>query len=425
MSYYENELRSYNIQTLQKFPTITVEISFLQIQNEKDIEARNLVAKVLPQVLADFPTKIATKSYFSDLYAAKVYSGVKRSGDKHEVTFQFIFTDPKIIADENYDIDDLIACIRRVLLTPALENGCFTEKIVTVENTMMQARIANMYDDKSTYAQLQLLEQMFKGTPFAIRPYGKIENYQTLTNNEIYQAYQKMLNEDTMTIAVVGDVDASLLTTKLNAIFADIQQHSKPLITTAVAFEKRDEVQYFTETQALNQTKLHLGYRIPVTIHSVDYFKHRLAIEVLGGGAQSKLFQHVREQASLAYYVSAVMDAYAGAMYIYAGIDHEKITAAHEIILAQIEQMCIGNISAQELSMAKMNTLHRLSMMQDSALGLISLQRQLAEFKTVHTLAEWKTAIEAITVEDIMCAAKTWKEDTVFILTNNTEEVDV
>jgi|GEM_PF-3609874 Predicted Zn-dependent peptidases len=423
MSYNETaSLRSYSIQSTKKFPTITIEVTFSQIQKLEDIEARNLVAKILPQVLAAYPDKIATKSYFSDLYAAKVLSGVKRDGDKHEVAFQFVFTDPQTIADENYQLDDIITCVQRVLLEPALENNTFMEKAFTVENSTMQAKIASMYDDKSTYAQLRLLDYMFVGTPFAIRPYGKVENYQMLTNEQVYQAYQKMLAEDSITISVVGNVTDTVIKEKFQYILRNTQQNAQPLTQTILQYEKRQTAQRFVEKQVLNQTKLHIGYHIPATIDNPNYFAHRLAIEILGGGAQSKLFQNVREKASLAYYVSAVMDLYAEAMYIYAGIDHGKIEQAHQIILEQIESMIQGNITEEEILLAKNNMLHRISMSQDNAFGLITLQRQMKSFANINSLSEWQEAIKRVEVADIIAAVKTWKEDTIFILTNEEEE---
>lgn len=416
----KQDIRSYHIQTLKKFPTITFEIAFLQVQKAEALEARNLVAQVLLQVLADFPTKIATKSYFADLYSARIYSHVQRQGDKHEVSFQFVFTDPQVVGDAQYQLSDLLRAIKRVLLEPALEDGMFLADVVALEKTLIQARIANMDDDKSTYAQLKLLEHMFADTPFALRPYGELARYEALTVADVYQTYQKMLAEDTLMISVVGDVDVPTIEHAFTDMFKSIQTVSVALPPIVTQTREKKDVQTFVETQTLNQTRLHIGYRMPATLQTPDYFVHRVASEILGGGAQSKLFQNVRERASLAYSIQAMMAPFAGALFIYAGVDHGKVDAAHAIIREQIQDMQQGVITAEEVTLAKSNLLHRLSMAQDRPLELIRLQKQLVAFPYVHTLSDWKQALQSVTIEDIIKETKTWEEDTVFILTDKT-----
>jgi len=412
-------IRAYHIQTLKKFSTITVEITFVQEQEKSEMEARNLVAKVLPQVLAPFPTKIATKSYFANLYGARVYSGVQRRGDKHEATFQFLFTDPQLVHDEAYQLDDIMTCIRRVLLEPYLEDGGFASQVVDLERQLIEAKLTNMEDDKATYAQTQLLKHMFAGTPFAERAYGELARYRDITVADVYEAYKRMINEDTLVLSVVGDIDETAIKDGLTEMFKGTQEQSVALAAQRHIARGTKDVQSVTELQAVKQARLHIGYRVPTTIEAADYFVHKVAIEILGGGSQSKLFQNVRERASLAYSVNASMDNYAEALYIYAGVDRGQIAEAHAIIKQQIEAMQAGDITADELRLAKDNLLHRISMAQDNAFSVLQSMRQLTEFANVSTLEAWKAAFEAVTLEEVVNASKTWVEDTVFVLTSD------
>jgi predicted Zn-dependent peptidase len=413
-----NETRVYNMQSLKKFSTITVDIAFLQEQDKVEREARNVVSKVLPEVSAAFPTRMATKSYLADLYAARVYSSVQRRGDKHVVSFQFVFTDPKIVQDENYQMSDIVTCIRRILLEPKLVDGVFLPDVVELENKLLQAYIVNMEDDKSTYAQLQLLKYMFEGTPFGTRAYGNLAHYPALTATKVYETYEKMLNEDSLLISVVGDVDARAFEAQLAEMLTSTGSQSKPLSTAKLMLRPHKQVQSFTELQHVNQTRIHIGYRIPATVYTADYFIHKVAIDILGGSGQSKLFQNVRERASLAYSVSASIDDFAEAMYIYAGVERDKVSLAQDIIRAQVEAMQAGEITNEELQFAKDNLVHRISMAQDSAFALLGLTKKLLDFKNVSTLNRWKQELESVRLEDVIAASKTWVEDTVFILTS-------
>jgi len=417
-----NATRVYNIQPLKKFSTITFDVAFLQDQDKVEREARNLVSKVLPEVVAVYPTKMATKSYLADLYAARVYSSVQRRGDKHVVSFQFIFTDPKTVQDENYQMSDIITCIKRILLEPQLEDGVFLPSVVELENQLLQSYIINMEDDKSTYAQLQLLKYMFEGTPFGTRAYGDLAIYPTLTAEKVYATYEKMLNEDSLLISVIGDVDETELKTQLSQMLATTGTDSVPLKETNLMLRTHKPVQYFSEAQDIKQTRLHIGYRVPATVYTADYFIHQVAIEILGGGSQSKLFQNVRERASLAYSVSASIDDFAEAMYIYAGVEGDKVELAHEIIRDQVRALQVGEVTNEELQFAKDNLLHKISMAQDGAFSLLRLTKKLLDFKAVSTLDDWKRQLASVKLEDVVAAAKTWSEDTVFVLTSDTED---
>jgi len=419
-------LQTYNILESNKFGTITFEIVFAQIIDKKTVAARNIVAKLLTKVLANYPTKLATRAYFADLYAAKVQSGVQKNGGLHEIIFQFTFINPKMINDDKYTLDSIFACIEQIILQPFLENGAFSETILQVECRMMQDRIRTLYDDKTQYAQLQLINHMFKGTPLAIKSYGEITDYDNLTATEVYQTYQKMLTIDLINVFCTGDVAAPIIEQRFRKIFQNLQKDAKYISPQVVGIEERAKVQEITETQDVNQTKLHLGYYAPTALTNENYLPHALANEVLGGGAQSKLFQNVREKASLAYYAVSGLDSYSNSLYVYAGIEAEKLTQATQIIDEQITALQNGEVTEEEFQIAKLNMLHRIDMLQDSQNGLIAIQKIIEKLAGVDSITDWQAAINKIEKADIIAAAKTWRKDTQFVLLpeNSGKEVE-
>ncbi|MGL5043231.1 MAG: EF-P 5-aminopentanol modification-associated protein YfmF [Culicoidibacterales bacterium] len=412
----KSETRSYNIQQTAKFDTISVEITFSQILDKTTVAARNLVSQILTRALAKFPTKFETRAHFADLYAARVQSGVGKNGGIHEITFQFTFADPLIVKDEAYTLAKIYACIKAVIFDPFLIDGYFNPSIVTVENRIMQEKIKQLYDDKMHYAQLKLVEKMFANTPFSVKAYGELADYNIITNKQLIETYDHMIGLDNISVFAIGNIEPEKLEKALDEILGSTQKQALPLSITANSRTKVGEATFFTENQKVNQAKLHIGYQIPVTIKSPDYIKTKIAIDVLGSGSQSKLFQEVREKASLAYYASASMDAYAQAMYIYAGVDEQNLAEAQRIIELQIQRMQLGEITEEELAIAKITAKHRIIAITDSPSGCISLQRTLSYLVNIETIEQWLLAIEAVTIEDVKTAASDWKKDTVFIL---------
>lgn len=412
----KTETRTYYIEKSKKFDTISVELTFSQILNKLDVAKRNLVSQVLIRAVENFPTKLATRAYLADLYAARVSSGVGKNGGMHEVTIQFTFVDPQVANDDAYTMDTIFDCIRQILLTPALEEGIFQKKLVDVEKRVMQEKINQLYDDKMHYAQLQLVEKMFANTPFAIKAYGEVGDYDTISAADVYASYLEMLAKDTIDVYAIGDFEISVFERALDSILANTQQEAKTIELVPYTRETEEAVETYIEKQVINQTKLHIGYKIPVTIESPNYIQQKLAIDVFGGGTQSKLFQEVREKASLAYYASASMDAYAQAMYVYAGIDEKNAEKAQAIIDKQIECMQQGEITDEELTIAIITATHRLSAIQDTQGGCIMLHRTLSRLAGIETIEQWQDALKRVTKADVVQAAKTWKKDTVFML---------
>ena len=74
---------------------------------------------------------------------------------------------------------------------------------------------------------------------------------------------------------------------------------------------------------------------------------------ILGGTANSKLFQNVREKASLAYTTSSSYSHYSGNIFVNAGIEIENYEKALNLIKEQLQDMKEGNFDDQDIKNAK------------------------------------------------------------------------
>ena len=103
----------------------------------------------------------------------------------------------------------------------------------------------------------------------------------------------------------------------------------------------------FKET---DQTHFVLGVR------SYDFFDKNNAVlsvlgGVLGGGMSSRLFQKLREEMGVGYYVRAYNDAYTdhGFFQISAGVDNKRITEVVEAVLQECKKLKKELVSSEEL----------------------------------------------------------------------------
>jgi len=155
----------------------------------------------------------------------------------------------------------------------------------------------------------------------------------------------------------------------------------------------------------------HLCFGVPgVTLDDDDlYYAMALLNNIMGGSMSSRLFQNIREEKGLAYSVYSGCTSYmdAGAFYIYAGINSDKIPQAIEGVAWELKDLKRRGITAQELSTAKEQ------IKSNYIFGLENVNgRMFSNGKNVLLLNEVRepkrvlAEIDAVTMEDMTRAAE-------------------
>ena len=138
---------------------------------------------------------------------------------------------------------------------------------------------------------------------------------------------------------------------------------------------------------------------------------------VLGGGVHSKLFQNVREKASLAYYVYSRLERFKGLMAVSSGIELKNKDKALEIILKQLDEIKKGNISEQEMEATKKSMETDLKSLRDSQMGVVDFYLSQTVAGTDDNFNDVIEKIWKVTPEDVAKAASKTELDTVYFLT--------
>ncbi len=76
---------------------------------------------------------------------------------------------------------------------------------------------------------------------------------------------------------------------------------------------------------------------------------------ILGGGMSSRLFQKLREEMGVGYYVRAYNDSYTdhGFFQVSAGVDNKRIKEVIGVVLAECKKLTMEEIGAEELEKVK------------------------------------------------------------------------
>ena len=137
---------------------------------------------------------------------------------------------------------------------------------------------------------------------------------------------------------------------------------------------------------------------------------------ILGGTANSKMFQEVREKASLAYTAGSGYVSNKSNIFIKCGIEIKNYEKAMQIIRKQLEDMKAGMFSDEDIQNAKKGIISGIKGIDDEQDTEITyfFGQELTDNKT--TLEQYIKNIENVTKDDIIKIANSVTINTIYFL---------
>jgi predicted Zn-dependent peptidase len=231
-------------------------------------------------------------------------------------------------------------------------NSTFPETEMEREKGVIIEEI-NMYEDMpQRHVQDLLMKLLYGDTPAGWNIAGEKKNIFAMKRSD-FVSYKKAhyLPEATV-LVVTGAITEKQVMSEVNKIFGEMKRGQKT--GKARVAEKQKNPQALINFKKTDQTHFVLGVR------SLNLFSQKNAVlsvlgGVLGGGMSSRLFQKLREEMGVGYYVRAYNDAYTdhGFFQISAGVDNKRIEEVIKAILRECNILKKEKVSVEELSKVK------------------------------------------------------------------------
>ena len=231
-------------------------------------------------------------------------------------------------------------------------NPLFPEDEIEKEKGVIVEEI-NMYDDmpKSVVDDVYNVT-MFGDTPAGRTIIGTKESVRSFTRDQIITFRKRNYHAGSTIVVVSGAFDTAVMKKEIAKRFASVPKGKlvkEPAFGLAAA-----NVAVASKEKPSEQTHLIIG--VPsVSLHAKDDAPLRVLATILGGGMSSRLFQRLREELGLCYYIYANQDAHEtyGDFSIGAGIPHGKEADVIREVRAVLADMKTTLVSESELSIAK------------------------------------------------------------------------
>lgn len=424
MSYEKQEIKEgitlHTINT-KNFKTNLIAVFLTTPLKRENVTLDTLISLILKRGTANMKSQEEISIALENMYGAEFDCGIEKTGDNHVMKFYLESLNDEYLPKNENLLNESLNKIIEIIFNPLVESGGFKEEYLHGEKEKLKQIIQGKKDNKGFYALNRCIEEMYKGKPYGLYKYGYIEDIDKITANGLYEYYKKLIQECKIDIFISGNIENNVIEEiRRNENINKLNARKPHYIINNEQTEKKEEngdINTVEESMEVSQGKLVIGLNI--NNHEPDS-KHTALLynAILGGTANSKMFQNVREKESLAYSAGSNYLRQKNNIFVRCGIEIENYEKAVKIIKEQIEDMKIGNFTEEDINNGKkyiISTIKGIPDEQDTEISYY-LGQELSNSKLdVNTYMD---KINNVSKENITKLANDITIDTIYFLKN-------
>jgi len=395
-----------NIQSIDKFKDVTLELRFLNKLSGESATKRAVLALIMQDRSTLYQTKALMNKAIDDLYGASL--SIRGYGyGQAEVLRLSLKTINEVYVNESL-LEKQFAFAHELIFNPL-----FNEKVFKEAKSALHNELLRLQDDPREYATKLALEAAGNDQALAISAAGNIDDLKSLKLADVIAEYQSILANDLISINVIGGVDKEkiieLCEKYLNFCARNGEYSSYYAIKTEL--DRHQEI-----SKTIEQSNLIMVYNTNIMITDELYWPLKLGTIILGQLPISLLFIEVREKRSLCYYISANLLSFDGAMLISTGADYENIAQITSVTLEQIHRVTLHDYPLELFEAAKKMIINSLNSTKDSVSSILNFDYQNQLLNKEDTTLSIEHLIQKITIEEISMAFSKIEANMTFVL---------
>ena len=416
MEYKKIDCNSFNIHSIKtdRFKTVHLEIMFRDEAVKEDLPKYTLLSDILTDCQCKYPTRKEMAIRREELYKLSYYGINSKVGSQTILSFVADFIDPKYIKDDNYlekVIDFIFGCINK----PLIKNCEFNNKIFNRAKKSLLVDIEAINECPERKSLINAIKTMAPDTLTSCRTLGTKEEVEEITNNDLYEAYQKLLNNFVCDIFIIGDVTDNYISIIKDKFKNRVIKDKK--LNLIVKNNTRKKPLCVVETAKASQSNIVMIYNVNLKLTKENSLIFQVFNNILcNGGLMSILYQKVREENALCYSIKNLYMKYDGVLSIYLSTDKENVKKVTTIIEKSIKEIAKGKLVTEELlRIAKENIKMIIESSLDSNISILN-SYIFKEIDNSPLFEEKLKMLKDITLQDIIDCAKLLKINTIYEL---------
>ena len=402
------------------YKTNLIRIVFTTKLNKENVTKTALLPLVLKQGSKNYPTQEIINIRLEELYGAEFNANIDKKGDLQVVTFEADCIKDRFVPNHENITQEVCDLIFDIVLNPYIENGTFKQSYLDSEKEQLRKMINELIDNKDDYSFNRCIHEMYGNNGYGLYQLGTESDIDTIKCNELFEFYQKYINDAKIDIFISGEVDVEQIKNYVIEKMKDVKERKfdTPNEVSTIDAKKVDKPQEVLESLDIVQGKLVLGCQIESNIEKQKYVG-MVYNALLGASASSFLFQNVREKESLAYYAMSRFIDVKSALFIRSGIEIKNYNKALKIIIEQLDLIANGDFTKDNLDDAiiTINSFwNGVKENQELALDYCYTQELYEQKESIDSLIK---KVESVSREEIIELAKSVKINTIYFLKDN------
>ena len=422
MNYEKKEIKKginiHNIYT-NKFKTNLYAVFLAVPLSKEDVTKNALITAILRRGTQNIKSQDLISKKLEEMYGASFNCGIEKTGDNQIMKFYLEAISEDFLPEKEELTKKCLDILFDIIFNPLVEENGFKKEYVESEKNNLKQIIDSKIDNKRAYAFERCIEEMFKGKPYGLYKYGYSEDLEKITPQNLYEHYKKLINECKIDIFVSGTSDKKQIRNMIEQN-EKIQSLNSREANYVINIEKPSKTELkesniVEEHMQVGQGNLVLGLNINTDKENAK-FVISLYNALLGGGANSKLFQNVREKASLAYTAGSIYKRQKNVIFIRCGIEIENYEKALNTIKEQLEELKQGKFTNQDIENSKKlitESIKAITSEQDAEITYYYGQELSDGFTS---LEEYENNIKSVTKQEIEEIANAIWIDTIYFL---------
>ena len=422
MNYNKTKIKEgitiHNIKT-NKFKTNLYAVFIAMPLDRETVTKNALLTAVLRRGTNNIQSQDQISKKLEEMYGASFDCGIEKTGDNHIMKFYLEALNEKFLPTKEELTKQCVELLFDIIFNPLVENNGFKSEYVESEKKNLKQIIESKIDDKRRYSLERCVEEMFKNEPYGLYRYGYVEDLKSITPESLYQYYNQMINECKIDIFASGEIEQEEINNIItsNKEIAKLKERNAKYVPykEQVTPKHIKDVNVVEEHKQVGQGNLVIGLSVNSNTENARYITS-VYNAILGGGANSKLFQNVREKESLAYTAGSTYRRQKDAIFIRCGIEIANYEKALKTIEKQIEDIKNGEFTDEDVNNSKeliISSIRSISAEQDTEITYYYGQELSEKFVSVD---EYLEKINNVKKEDIKEVAKDIEVNTVYFL---------
>lgn len=294
------------------------------------------------------------------------------------------------------------------VLADAVCHSSFDSEELTKEIEVVVEEIKRAEDSPGQVAWRRMFQMAFAGHPYALPVLGTEDSVRSMDRERMLGFYSRHYVAGNATVVVAGDVSEAEARAAVQSAFADLPLRPAP--EKPALDLKAPQAAAIVEKTAFSESRVLMAWPAPTMLHPDAAALDVLAI-VLGQGESSRLTQRVQRELGLANDVGASSwtPQHAGLFAVTVLSSAERLPAARDASLQEVQAIRRDGISEDELTKARRNLLAEAIYKRETMEGLShSLGFYAAAVGDPHADREYDKRVAAVTCADVHRAAQKW-----------------